>query len=98
MDVETFDRFCDALAGRGGYKLDQYLNIILWLPLLVVLVGEHLALKHVYGKRSSLEKLFVDRSDSTKIDVLFWFIYYLFPRWLLDVGKLVTVPGMILIE
>ena len=81
--------------GRG--ILHRYIDILLWAPLLVVLIGEHLVLKYVYGRPTSLQRVFTKRSDSTRTDIIFWFLYYFVLRRFSVVAKLITIPGLFMI-
>ena len=65
-------------------------------PVILVLLAEHVILKYIYGKTSSLERLIVARSDSAKSDwVTAGFYYVLFQSPLVTrIASLLTLPGL----
>ena len=68
--------------------------ILLWLPLFLVMVVEHLFLVYVYGKYSSLQRLFKP-SSSAKTDISIWCVFYLLWPYLRVVASLITIPGIL---
>jgi len=71
-----------------------YLMAVNWALLVFVFVCEHFILTRIYSKRSSLQRLFIDRSDSAKGDLVFWFVVYcLLPFFEMSLMYL-TLPGL----
>jgi len=66
-------------------------------PVIVVLLVEHLILKYVYGKTSSIERLFIGVSDSAKSDwVMATFYYFVFKFGPIKrVVSFITLPGLV---
>lgn len=67
---------------------------------LLVILAEHLILKYVYGKQSSIERI-LQPSPSAKTDLSVWSAYYFAIPTLKQLGRLssylvliVTVPGL----
>lgn len=70
----------------------------LWIGLATVIVAEHFLLKYVYGKTSSLQRLFATRSASTHVDLVMGFIGYVLYGIsnLVRLGiSLIVLPGVV---
>ena len=70
--------------------------ILQWVPLVLVLVAEHFALTRVWNKESSLQRLFLRRSQSTKSDLAMWSLYYVLWPYVGAVLGLLVAPGIAL--
>ena len=68
--------------------------VLLWLPLVTVLVFEHLLLTRCYGKQSSLQRLWIN-GKSARADCLVWFIFYVAWPYIQSVVNFLTIPGLI---
>lgn len=66
-------------------------------PVVVVLLAEHIILKYIYGKKSSIERLFIGVSDSAKSDWLMAIFYYIVFKFqpIRTIASLITLPGLI---
>jgi sterol desaturase/sphingolipid hydroxylase (fatty acid hydroxylase superfamily) len=72
-------------------------NWLQWIPLFIVMVGEHFALTRIWNLESSVQRLFRRRSDSGKTDLVFVVLYTMvFPIVGIAV-HLLAVPGIILL-
>lgn len=68
-------------------------------PVVVVLLGEHIILKYVYRKKSSIERLFIGVSDSAKSDWIMAGFYYIAFKFkaIRPVISFITLPGLALL-
>ncbi len=70
-------------------------TLLLWVPFFVVVVVEHLVLTRVYGKPSSLQRIFGKPTASTKTDLIVWAFHYVGIPVLKLLGRFVPVLSIV---
>ncbi|MBE1298314.1 MAG: hypothetical protein GJ680_00180 [Alteromonadaceae bacterium] len=73
---------------------DKMLKLL--IPVLVILLFEHLILRYCYNKPSSIERL-LNPSQSAKTDMVAWSVYYIFFRFFDKAFSYLALPGLVFI-
>jgi sterol desaturase/sphingolipid hydroxylase (fatty acid hydroxylase superfamily) len=69
-------------------------NILFWGVFFCVILSEHFLLTHFYKKPSSLVRLILQPSSSTRTDHVTFIFYYIAMRFVRNLASLLTLPGL----
>lgn len=67
---------------------------MIWMPFVVVIVLEHFILSRIYGKQSSLQRLFFQPSSSAKSDIILFLFNYIGIQFLASAARFFVLPGI----
>ena len=69
-------------------------QLVLFATLACVLLAEHVVLTRLYEKRSSLQRIFVDRNFTAKADLVYAAFYSFGLRYVVGIAALMVLPGI----